>query len=110
MEQYPKRLKENKYLLYTLRKAQPKLRKAIIQHCDKDFIKTLSEISLNFLKGNIPHSINTNKSLKKYKKKLRCLACSKRSVKSKRNILNQKGGFLPALIGGLLATIIPQLF
>lgn len=108
MEQYPQRLKENKFLLYILNKAKPRLRNAIINHCDSEFIKTLSEISLNFLKGNITHSKNINKKLKKFKKKLRTLACSKRSVKVKRNILNQKGGFLPTLIASLLPIIISQ--
>lgn len=109
MVQLPKRLKANKYLLYTLRKADPKLRNAIIKNSNTNFIKTLSEMSLNLLNGNVEHSPQMKNRMKKYKKKLRCLACSKRSIKAKRNILVQKGGFLPALIGSILSGIIGQL-
>lgn len=109
MEQLPKRLKENKYLLYSLYKAEPKLRSAIIKNSTPNLIKTLSEISLNTLKGNIEHTPEIRKKLKKYKKKIRCLACSKQSTSSKRRILVQKGGFLPLLIGSVLSGIIGEL-
>lgn len=109
MARLPKRLKENKYLLYTLRKADPRLRKAIIKNSNSDFIKTLSEISLNLLNGNVEHTPHLKNQLKKYKKNLRCLACSKRSIKSKRNILVQKGGFIPILLGSILSGLIGQL-
>lgn len=109
MAQLPKRLRENKYMLYTLLKADPRLRNAIIKNSKDNFIKTLSEISLNILKGNTNQQPHMIKKLKKYKKKLRCLACSKRSIKAKRNILVQRGGFLPALLGTLLSGIIGTL-
>lgn len=109
MEQFPKRLRDNKYLLYSLYKANPQLRKAIINHSKPDLIKTLSEISLNTLRGNIAHTPSTRKKLEKYKNKLRCMACRNRSIKAKRRILNQQGGFLPTLIGTLLSGIIGTL-
>lgn len=109
MEQLPKRLKENKYLLYALHKAKPQMRKAIIRNSNSGLIKTLAEISLNTLKGNIEQTPDSKKKLKKYKRGLRCLACSKRSVLNKRNILVQQGGFLPVLLGSLLSGIIGKL-
>lgn len=109
MGQLPKRLKENKYLLYALHKADPHLRKAIIQKSNQSLIKALSEISLNTLKGNIEQTPSSKRKLKKYKNKLRCLACPKRSIINKRKILVQEGGFLPILLGSLLSEIIGKL-
>lgn len=77
MARIPKRLNADKYMLYTLNKVSPKLRKLILQHCDRDLIKTFSEISLNTMQGNINLSRKDKTSLKKYKNKLRKLGCSK---------------------------------
>lgn len=109
MESLPKRLKANKYILYTLNKAKPKLRKAIIKNSDDALIKALSEISLNTLNGNLELTGGAKNKLKKYKRKLRCIACPKRKLKSKRNILVQEGGFLPVLISSLLSSVIGAL-
>lgn len=98
MAQLPKRLKENKHILYALYKADPKLRKAIIKHSKDNLIKALAEISLNTLKGNIQHTPYIFKKLRTYKKKLRAMACPQQSIKAKRKILVQTGGFLPTLI------------
>lgn len=96
-------------MLYVLRNSKPKLRKAILQHCDKDLIKALSEISLNTLQGNLPLNTNSKTSLTKYKNKLRKLAQPNGSVNAKRQILVQHGGFLPALIGVVLSSVIGSL-
>lgn len=109
MAQLPKRLKDNRFLLYSLYKANPNLRKAIIKHSNPGLIKAISEISLNTLKGNIATTPASKRKLQKYKNKLRCLACRKRSLNSKRRILVQEGGFLPTLIGTLLSGIIGSL-
>lgn len=109
MVQLPKRLKANKYFLYALHRADPKLRNAMIKNSKPDLIKALAEISFNTLNGNVQHSQMLRNKLKKYKSKLRCLACSKRSIKAKRNILVQKGGFLPLLISTILSGIVGTL-
>lgn len=96
-------------MLYTLMKTNPKIRKAIIKYGDTELINTLSEIALNVLNGNSKINNKTKKNLLHYKKQIRCIACSKRSVQSKRRILIQKGGFLPILIGGILSGIIGSL-
>lgn len=96
-------------MLYVLRKADKKLRKAIIENSDNDVIKTIIEIVYNTLKGNtiIKPSIKSN--LKKYKNELRRISCPKRSLSSKRKVLIQKGGFLPILLSSLLSGIIGKL-
>lgn len=101
-----KRLKDNKHILYVLKNASPKLRKAILKNVDPEIITTVSEIVFNTLKGNNKICNPLKKKLKKYKKPLRMLACSKRSIPLKRKILVQKGGFLPALIGSVISGII----
>lgn len=96
-------------MLYTLMKSNPKIRKAIIKYGDNELINTISEIALNVLNGNNKINNKTKNNLVRYKKIIRCIACSKRSVQKKRRILIQKGGFLPILIGSVLSGIIGSL-
>lgn len=99
----------NRHMLYVLQKASPKLRKNILQNVNIETIKTLCEISINTLNGNNPICKQYANKLKNYKTPLRMLACPKRTLKSKRNILVQTGGFLPALLGSLLTGVIGSL-
>lgn len=100
------RLKANKSILQVLKDANPKLRKAIIQHADPQVILTLCEISHNTLYGNNKICKSMKNKLRKYKRHLRNLSSSKRSIGSKRKILVQQGGFLPHLIGSILSGVI----
>lgn len=101
-----KRLKKHKHLLYTLKTAKPKLRNAIIQNVDDDFIKTLHEIAHNTLNKNNPINVKQKNILKRYKTPIRSLACPKRSLTQKRKLIIQNGGFLPALLGTVLSGLI----
>lgn len=111
MARLPKRLNAAKYILLALssKNMTPKLQSAIMRHCDVNVIKALSEISLNTLKGNLKVSVKTKAKLKKYKTTLRKMACSKTKTSAKRNILVQKGGFLPTLIGVVLSSVLGKL-
>lgn len=104
-----KHLKENKHMLYILKDCSPKLRKAIIQNAGNGLITTINEIIFNTLKGNNPIDKKTKLKLIQYKKPMRCLVCPKKSITSKRKLLIQKGGFLPALISSLLSGVIGKL-
>lgn len=104
-----RKLKANKYLLYVLKDAKPKLRKAILQNADNDLIKTIHEIIYNTIYMNNPVDNKSKRILKKYKTSLRCLACPKRSLPYKRKLLIQKGGFLPILIGSILSGVIGKI-
>lgn len=104
-----KRLKANKHFLHVLKKCNPQTRKALLKVCSPEVIKTLCEISLNTLNGNNIISKHCKRKLKKYKRELRSLACSKLRLSSKRKILVQKGGFLPVLIGTILSGLIGQI-
>lgn len=96
-------------MLYVLRKAKPKLRNAIIKNADGELIKTICEIALNTLNGNNKVSYKTKSDLKRFKREIRCLACPKRTLSSKRKVILQRGGFLPTLISTILAGIIGKL-
>lgn len=99
----------NKHLLYVLKRASSKLRKAIISNSDDDLVKSLIEIVLNTLQGNHRLTQKQLNLLKKYKNVLRKISCSKRTIKSTRKVLIQNGGFLPILISSLLAGVFGKL-
>lgn len=96
-------------MLYVLKTNNRKLRKAILENVNDDFIKTLTEIIFNTLNGNTTLKPKDHTILTRYKKELRLLSKSNGSVKSKRKVLIQKGGFLPVLLSSLLAGFIGKL-
>ena len=104
-----KRLKKNKHLLHVLKSANPKLRTAIVKSSDNELIKTLCDCCLNTLNGN--HKINNclKRKLIKYRGTLRSLSTRGTSLKKKRLLLAQKGGFLPLLLGSILSGVIGSL-
>lgn len=107
-----KRLKNNLDELKVLKKAKPALRKSILKTADKDLICCLSECCHNILNGNVQLSPDNKKCLKRHRKHLRHLASKRVSLKKKRNLLVQQGGFLPALLApilGVAASLISSL-
>lgn len=103
-EQSLKRLNRDKYMLYTINKAKPSLRKAILKHSPASLIKTISEICYNILKGNCNLSKKSLDGLKKHKKQLRFVSSASNSSNLKRKRLIQSGGsvFLPLLLAPLI--------
>ena len=84
-----------------------KLRKAILEHADPELIRALCECAHNILRGNVQMTPREMERLRKYRSKLHLLA-SKRglSVKQKHRKLQQTGGFLPALLAPLTASVV----
>lgn len=82
------------------------MRKAILTNCDSELIKTLSEIALNAINGNINLNKTNKQYLAKFKRHLRKLACVKKTISEKRKILVQSGGFLPTLLSALLTSVL----
>ena len=108
-----KRIKENKELLKIISKcSKAKDRKVLLQKGSDEFIKSILEIVLNIVKGNVKIPDSAKRKLKKYKKVLRQLICPNTSLKFKRRTLIQKGGFLttllPTIIGGVLSYIFSK--
>ena len=102
------RLKKQAPALCMLCYAKPKMRKAVIESADKDLIHCLCECALNILKGNVTLTKDQLKQLSRYKQHLRQLTEKKLALKKKKEII-QKGGFLPALLAPLAASVIAPL-
>jgi hypothetical protein len=81
-----------------------KLRNKLILNAEKCVIDAISEIAKNCLAGNINLKTCDFKNLSKYKKVLRLIS-KKSSVKRRKQLLQQKGGFLSFLIPPALSLI-----
>ncbi len=76
-----------------------------MQNISPKLLKCLCECCLNVLKGNVKLTASQKQNLSRHRKVLRDLADRKVSVKRKKHILVQKGGFLPALLRPILSTL-----
>lgn len=101
-----KLLRKHFHVFQNIKRGSPKLRKAIISLSGLDLTKALCEVCINVLNGNLPVEPEVRKKLSPFKSVLRSLCCRKVSLRKKRKLLVQKGGFLPALLGTLLSTVI----
>jgi hypothetical protein len=98
-----KKLKQHRYFLNLLAKSSPSQKRALLRSADKSQISSLCEICLNVLAGNIPIKV---KKFSKYKKTIRKIADKKTSLNTKKRLLvNQIGGFLPALLPIVLSAL-----
>lgn len=95
----------NQTFLQQVLKSNPIKRKKLIKTSSIDNINALSEIALNTLKGNLKLTPLEIKKLKRHRKHIRKIAKRSISAKQKRNILIQKGGFLPLLLTPFLAAV-----
>ncbi len=102
-ESMSKRLKKHIDLLKILKKANPQQRKALLQSCEKGLICCLCECIKNVLLGNVKISKAKHNVLAEHAVVLRKLSDRKTNIDQKRNLLVQKGGFLPALLAPVLA-------
>jgi hypothetical protein len=82
----------------TIAHAKPRLRKAIINHCEDKHIKYLCNLSHHGLYGGVRWSPNQKKILGPYRNTVIKLGNKRISLKQKRKILSQEGGFLGTLI------------
>lgn len=101
-----KRLMANRHLLYTLKDSNGLLQKQIIRHSKPELVKSICEICVNTLNGNLKLSKMKMKKLKRYKKEIRIMAQPKVSLLRKKKVLVQTGGFLPLLIGALISSVV----
>lgn len=106
-------LKKHYNFLHVLARAHPSQKRALLRTANNEQIKSVCEICLNILAGNIP--VNRIK-MRKHKNILRKLASKTGGVQQKRRLLaNQTGGFLPVLapaiisaLGGILGSVISK--
>ena len=110
IEKMSGRMKKQAVCLQMLIKTKnAKLRKAILEHADPELIRALCECAHNILRGNVQMTPQEKERLRKYQTKLRLLARKNVSVKQKRRHLQQTGGFLPALLAPLAASVVTPL-
>ena len=103
------RVNKCKHHLKFLSVCDNKTCKQVIHSSDKDLVKCICECALNILQGNIPISQKEKKSkLQKHKSDLRRLASDKPLTEKKR-IIQKGNGFLPMLLGPVLAALGPLL-
>ena len=98
-------LKASEPFLNLPARSSAKRRKALLSQVTRNELKSLCEICLNILKGNIPLDDKTFHKLKRYKSKLRTLADKKTPLAEKKKIVNQHGGF----VGTVAAIALPLL-
>ena len=72
-------------------------RKFLLRHATNLELKSLFEICMNLVRGKIPLDSNTFKSFKRQRKVITNLGNKRVSLKKKREIINQKGGFIGKL-------------
>ena len=86
-------------------KCSPKTRERYLREASAEEVRSLCECALNVYQGNIPVKPKEVVRLKPHKETLKALSFGKGGINKKRNILIQKGGFLPLLA----AAVIPLL-
>lgn len=84
--------------------AKPSMIKAVLNGASPDLIHSLSECSLNILKGRVKLTPAQKKQLSRYKYNLRALADKRTTVKKRKQIL-QRGGFIGALLKPVLSVL-----
>ena len=78
-------------------------RKRLLKSASESNILALKEVAHNLLQGKL--KVPEVKKLKRHKHSIRKLVKKNSSLKSKRKLLIQKGGFLPLMITPLLSAI-----
>ena len=105
-----KSIKSNYHTLQVLRIARPILRKAIVLNCGKELVNCISEINLNVLNGNLKLPECNRRKLKNYRAILRKIADKNVSSSAKKQLINQRGGFLFPLLTAALPILANILF
>lgn len=95
-------IKKHGPMVMAMLQAAPKTRKKLIKDAKSPVIKCVSECCHNVLKGHVPLTEAQKTKLHSKRQHLRSLASKSVSIQKKKRILNQKGGFLPLLLGPLL--------
>ncbi len=90
----------------------PNVLKHVLQKAPDSVVKSISDVALNALKGDVDLSQAQRKLFAKHRKPIVALAQRGVGMKQKRKLLVQKGGFawIPALIGGIAGILGGKLF
>ena len=103
------RLEMTDAFIKVLAKSNPNQRKLLLRGATNQQLKGLFELCLNIIRGNLPLSSTEFHKLKRNRKTLESLASRRVPLYKKREIVNQKGGFIGTVAKfaiPLLASII----
>jgi hypothetical protein len=100
------RLKSQLHFLHVLKDAKPQARRQLLVSASDELIKAIIEIAINTLNGNNKLCKADKSRLSKYKTRLRALINPTFSLKKKRKLLIQKGGFIVPLLTSILTGVI----
>jgi hypothetical protein len=95
--------------LKSLKKATTKRRKNIIKESPPELIRCISECCYNCLNSALPLKKAQFSKLRRHKTILRRLASKKLSIKAKKKIINQRGGFIAPLLTALLTAVASKI-
>jgi hypothetical protein len=98
--------------LKQLCQAKPKSRQTLLKLATPEQIRSVCEVCLNIYNRNIPVAPNRIKSLHRHKKVLKTISVGTQPLSKKKQLLIQKGGFLPILapiLAGLLPAILENI-
>lgn len=84
-------------------------RQKILKEGGTELTKSICECVLNVLKENVPLTRDQVSKLEHHKDSLRKIADRKTSMKVKRDIINQKGGFLGPILVPVLSSLATSL-
>ena len=101
-----RRVKTHAVMLNTLAHCSPKQRQLILKTADKGLVDAICECVVNLIRGNVKLSSSQKKTFAKHKRHLRKLADRKTSLKSRKNIIVQRGGFFLPLLSRLIGPVI----
>ena len=111
----PLAIKHKEYLTLLSTSKAGVRRKKLVDAGNNGEIQAVSECIQNIIEGNVPVSKEQLTLLKRYKTVLRALASRCRPIKQKKQLLQQKGGFLSAILpialnalGGLVGGIFSR--
>lgn len=100
-----KTLKRKDFLNLLAHSKNARKRKILLQWAEKPEIDAICECILNLLNGNVKISAKHLRKLNKHKHTLRQLCSKQYSMKKKKALLTQHGGFLQFLIPAALQSI-----
>lgn len=84
-------------------------RQALLRKADPALVRCICECALNVLQGTVTIPQSHKSKLRQHKKILRKLASGRTSLSSKKRLIVQKAGFLPALLAPILGTLVSTL-
>ena len=100
------RVREHFAFLTYLQTISPRRQKVFIKVADRPILEALSEIAINLIKRNVKLSPSEIDKLRPFEEQIYQLSLKKHSINKKKRIVQQRGGFLTALLGAVLPALI----